>query len=714
MAEQHPGSRGAHESKLAGRYRALLEHLPQTAIVVFDRELRVELVTGPALDAAGLDPHQLEGLALDQIVPPETARTLFPHYRRALTGEEISLEYRSTLSRRSFWLNIVPLRDERGEIEGGMAVTLDVTDRTAAQDALRRSEERFRRAFDEAPIGMALVSPDGQVRKVNAALSQITGGEPGKLVGQSLAALISPQDADGLDSLRRLTEVAPAGATVERTGHPRNDPSGQLESFRGELRLLHAAGHTIATDLQAAVLRDGEGAPEQLLLQIQDITDRKRFEEQLRFMADHDPLTGLLNRRGFERELISHIARVLRYGTDGALLAMDLDHFKLINDTLGHNAGDELIGRITAVLSGRLRDSDVLARIGGDEFAVLLPSATPERATTVASALLDVVRREQLELGARTPSQITTSIGVTMFDPKLTGQEMLIRADVAMYEAKESGRDRYVFYSSGGEAVPRARSRLTWVERIRAALREDRLCLHAQPIVAINGDSASMHELLLRLVDEEGELVMPGSFLGVAEQFDLVGAIDRWVIQRAIGLLERALVAGNATPVTVNVSPRSLGDVQLLAEIEQLITDHLVRPELLVFEVTETAVIANMHAARTFAQRLRDLGCRLALDDFGSGFGSFLYLKHVPFDFLKIDGEFVTNCLVSNTDRLVIQAVVTLARGLGKQTVAEFTPDQRTLDCLVSLGVDFSQGYFTGAPVPLEQSSLLGPGLRLP
>ena len=675
---------------MARRYRTLLERLPQTAVVVFDKDLRLELVTGRAPSDEGAQWEPADGLRLEDIVPPDTAAVLARHYRRALTGEEVSLEYRSVLDGRSYWLNIVPLLDDLGEVEGGMAVTLDVTVRAHAQDALRRSEERFRRAFDEAPIGMALLALDGRVRKVNSAFCQLTGHDQTELVGEYLAALTVPEDAaQRVEDLQRLI-------------------AGEHDTHRGELRLRHRAGAPIATAMHAAIVRDGRGEPEHVLLQVQDIGERKVLEEELQFMADHDPLTGLLNPRGLRRELDSHVARGKRYGPHGALLALDLDQLPSVNDTLGHGAGDELIVRLTALLRERLRDSDVIARLGADEFAVLLPYVTREQAETVAVALSALLRGEEVDPGAEPPHRLTTSVGVAMFDdPDLTSQEALIRANLAMYESKTAGRGRVSFYAEDPDGV--ARAGVNWVDRIRAALREDRLCLLAQPIVSLNAETPAMYEMLLRMVEGDGELILPAEFLRVAERFDLIGGIDRWVIGRAIGVLEQASTNGHA--VSVNISAKSLGDADLLTQIEQLLNDHPIAPEMLVFEVTETAVIANLQLARHFAERLQELGCRLALDDFGSGLHSFYHLKHLPFDFLKIDGEFVTNCLVSHTDRLLVQALVTIAQGLDKLTVAEFTPDQQTLEFLGSLGVDFSQGFFTGPPVPLEQTLLVPSGV---
>jgi EAL domain-containing protein (putative c-di-GMP-specific phosphodiesterase class I) len=272
-----------------------------------------------------------------------------------------------------------------------------------------------------------------------------------------------------------------------------------------------------------------------------------------------------------------------------------------------------------------------------------------------------------------------------------------------MYDAKETGRDRYAFYASGDEAEqPRIRVRLTWVDRIRAALRDDRLILHAQPIVPLTGAQPGMQELLLRMVSEGGDVILPGTFLYVAERFDLIQEIDRWVTTNAIRLLAQTPPGSAGMPMSVNLSGKSMADRELLRVVEAGLRETGVDPGRLVFEITETAAITNIQLARQFSERLRALGCRLALDDFGSGFGSFYYLKHLPFDYLKIDGEFVTACLTSRTDQLLIEAVVNIAHGLGKLTIAEYTPDDETLEFLRRRGVDYAQSFHTGGPRAIE------------
>ncbi len=440
-------------------------------------------------------------------------------------------------------------------------------------------------------------------------------------------------------------------------------------------------------------------------VRLEEAASRRRYEAELRHMADHDPLTGLLNRRAYERSLNEHLERGERYGHAGAVMVLDLDSFKEVNDTLGHRAGDELIVRVAGALGSRLRDSDTLARLGGDEFAILTPRGGRAEAETLAQSLLEVVRREHAPRGPGGRSRpITASIGVAPLEgaEQLSAEEALINADLAMYDAKEAGRDRTVTYGGASRGQAHIEARLEWAERIRAALDEDRLVLHAQPVVETATGRATQHELLVRMVDAHGDLIPPGSFLPVAERFGLIREIDRWVVTRAIRMLGEHRAEGRRPVVEINLSAHSLGDAQLALHIGRELRAAGVDATQLIFEVTETAAIGNMAAARSFAERLGELGCRFALDDFGAGFGSFYYLKHLPFHFIKIDGEFVRSCASDSTDRLVIGAVVELARGLGKRTIAEFVGDEQTLTILAELGVDYVQGFHLGPPAPLE------------
>jgi diguanylate cyclase (GGDEF)-like protein/PAS domain S-box-containing protein len=567
-------------------------------------------------------------------------------------------------------------------------VTRRLTEREQAEHALARAEERLRTAFSEAPIGMAVASLDGRFLQVNRALARITGYEEHDLLALPHAReLTHPED-------RRADERAAAGMRA-----------GEIRVNDVEKRYLHAAGHTVWVAVHTTLIRDERGEPEYFLSQIEDVTDRRHYESELQHMADHDPLTGLLNRRAYERRLEEHLTRGERYGHAGAVMVLDLDDFKEVNDTLGHSAGDELIVRVAGALASRLRESDTLARLGGDEFAILTPTGECAEAERLAGSLLEVVRRERAARGPGGRERpITASIGVAPLQgaESLSAEEALINADLAMYDAKEAGRDRCETYGGASRGQAHIEARLEWAERIRAALDEDRLVLHAQPVVETATGRTTQHELLVRMVDAHGDLIPPGSFLPIAERFGLIREIDRWVVTRAIRMLGEHREEGRRPVVELNLSAHSLGDSQLAAHIGRELRAAGVAATQLIFEVTETVAIGNIAAARTFAERLGELGCRFALDDFGAGFGSFYYLKHLPFDFIKIDGEFVRNCTTDPTDRLVIGAVVELARGMGKLTIAEFVGDEATLTILGELGVDYAQGFHLGPPAPLE------------
>jgi diguanylate cyclase (GGDEF)-like protein/PAS domain S-box-containing protein len=527
---------------------------------------------------------------------------------------------------------------------------------------------------------------DGRFQRVNNSLARLIGYSREELDGRHFDEFTHPEDrGKGMERMQRA-------ATERRDG------------YSLEKRYLHANGDTVWITLSVSLVRAPDDTPLYMLSQFEDVTERRRYEAELRHLADHDPLTGLLNRRSFERELERHVAHVERYGPRGAVIVLDLDHFKTINDTLGHGVGDELITRVAQALRVRLRASDVLARLGGDEFAVLLPEGGREEAVGVAEDILATVRGQAVLASSGHARRVTASLGIALLEPgrRLTPDAVLVEADLAMYEAKEAGRDRYAV-ADGERADDHVATRISWADMIRDALAEDRFVLHAQPIVDVDSGRIGQYELLLRMLGADGELIPPGAFLAVAERFDLIGQIDRWVVRRGIAMLAEASQAGRDITIEVNLSGRSTGDPELLALIEAELHESGVDPARLIFEITETTAVANIAAAQAFAVRLADLGCRFALDDFGAGFGSFYYLKHLPFDYLKIDGEFVRHCAEDRTDQLVIQAVVDIARGLGKRTVAEQVGDDATIALLRRLGVDQAQGYLLGRPAPLEE-----------
>jgi diguanylate cyclase (GGDEF)-like protein/PAS domain S-box-containing protein len=552
------------------------------------------------------------------------------------------------------------------------------------QDHPAAAARSFENAFRNAPIGMALLDLTGRSLRVNQALCRITGYAPGELQAKTLQEMTHPDDFDlDADDLGQLL-------------------SGEIGSYQAEKRLRHEWGHYIWAQTTVSLVRDDQNEPLQLLYQVQDISTRRELEAHLAYLVDHDFLTGLPNRRRFEQELRMHVEEVARYGPTGALLLIDLDNFKDVNDTFGHKAGDDVLKGIAGLLKRRTRRTDLLARLGGDEFGLLLTRADAAQAATVADELVKALHRHVASLGDE-HLHITASIGVALF-AGLSEVEMLAYADLAMYDAKESGRNRFALYHPSGGRQERASARIVEAERIRRALEEDRFTLACQPILDLASDQVSQYEVLLRLQSDDGEeALLPGAFLYSAERFGLVEAIDAWVVRQAVGLIDAHARAGQRLVLNVNLSGKSIGVPGLGTVIERVLTEASIDPSCLVFEVTETAAIANIEEAKTFAHKVQDLGCQLALDDFGAGFGSFFYFKNLPFDYLKIDGEYVRNLGTSRMDRLLVEALVSIAQGMGKKTIAEFVSGDEVTRLLRTIGVDYAQGYHIGEPSPVAE-----------
>ncbi len=430
----------------------------------------------------------------------------------------------------------------------------------------------------------------------------------------------------------------------------------------------------------------------------------ERTEAELRFLADHDSLTGLLNRRRFRAELDQYVSFTARYGGRGAVMVIDIDGLKDVNDRLGHQAGDTLIRRVAEILRERVRATDLVARLSGDEFAVLMPQSDTEGAMQLGEDLRAQVAEGlplNLDLG-----DASISVGITMFGGQggMGAEAVLVAADQAMYQAKAEGRNRIMLFHSPGENGGDAKRTQTTSARIRDALTQDRLRLATQPIRSLASGGIERYELLLRMTSDDGELLPAASFIEAAERSGMVQELDRWVVSQALRLISERERAGAPVSLHMNISGASMTDLSVLEFIERRLDEGEADPARCTFEITQTARIEDYDAAAGFADRLSEFGCEVAIDDYGAGFGSFSYLKKVPFDVIKIDGAFVREMPSNDADQLTVKAIVEIARGLGKRTIAEFVEDEATTQMLREYGVDMAQGFHLGRPVDAAEA----------
>jgi diguanylate cyclase (GGDEF)-like protein/PAS domain S-box-containing protein len=544
--------------------------------------------------------------------------------------------------------------------------------------------ERLRLAdlIRNAGNGIYQCTESGEFLTTNPALARMLGYDSERDLSQST---LSEHYASGKDAVivsRRLRD------------------DDRIESL--ELTLKGKDGPLVDAILNARAVRDEKGDLVYHEGVLTDVSHMKRQEKQLLHLATHDPLTGLHNRREFNAILERHLAQVKRYSGYGALLWMDLDGFKEINDGLGHKVGDELLASLAHRMKSTVRESDVLARLGGDEFAILYPNVGSTQAQIAATRLLDAIRQHTAVIQGQS-IRTTASMGIVLFpEHGMQATELLMQADMAMYKAKEQGRNRFCVYSRGVESMQAPEQRIDWLRTLREALENDGFVLYAQPILDLKTDVIVRHEILIRLLDKDGGIIPPGAFLDIADQFGLSGDIDRWVLTKATEILYSAAHEGKDLAFAINLSPRTMTDREFLALIADMPPISVIGPVRLVMEITETAAIYNIHVAKDFLRTLRSQGYEFALDDFGMGFSSFYQLKNLDVDYLKIDGSFVRNLSKDPVDKHLVMAMVHLARSLGKRTIAEFVEDAETLEMLRLIGVDCAQGFHIGRPKPLD------------
>ena len=456
-------------------------------------------------------------------------------------------------------------------------------------------------------------------------------------------------------------------------------------------------------DILLEPYREADGRISGAAVTIRDVTEAHQLSERLAHQARHDQLTGLVNRQAFEQCLKAAIADTAENSRSSALCFIDLDQFKVVNDTAGHLVGDKLLQQVAKLLAGKIGKGDVLARLGGDEFGLLLNGCSLRRGKRAAEHLITVLKGFQY-FHDDMMFEVSASIGITTINRHAQGvNDVMAQADLACYAAKDKGRNQVQIYQKRDQFIRQRREEMYRTGGIRTALDEGQFILFAQPITAIGDtDEVKRVEVLLRMIDERGRLIMPSAFIPAAERYGFMAEVDRWVIRETIRHLACGKNGADGTAVNINLSGVTLSDETSLDFIRQTLTSSSVSPDRISFEITETAAVRNVMKTQAFMQEMRDWGCSFALDDFGSGVSSLNYLKRLPVDYLKIDGSFIRDITKDRGSRIMVKAIHCMAKGLGIQTVAEGVENQPTLDALRDLGIDYVQGFAIGLPSPFD------------
>jgi diguanylate cyclase (GGDEF)-like protein/PAS domain S-box-containing protein len=559
-----------------------------------------------------------------------------------------------------------------------------------AQQELIEARDMYSNLYDFAPVGY-VTTFKGIIVEANLTMTEMLGIGRSELLQRRLSEFVAMEDQD--DYYQHCQSAL-----------------GSDQSYTSELRMIGDVGQ-FWVELDS--MRVGDGGETRIRTIIINATARKQAEAALSYQATHDALTGLINRHEFERRLVRVLRTTRKLRSQNALCYLDLDQFKVINDTFGHMAGDELLRQLAQLLTRTVRKRDTLARLGGDEFGVLMEQCSLTQARRVANKLRKAVEGYRF-LWENQEFRFGVSIGlVPITEMSVSVAYVLSAADSACYRAKDEGRNRVHVYQPDDADLASRKGEMQWVARIDRALAENRLQLWSQPIVPVMSDTGDYEDLefLLRLVDEQGKIILPGVFLPAAERYGLSVKLDQWVVAAALDWLGRNRYLQERLQLCfINLSGASLADEGFLNFVKQQFIKHPVSPGKICFEITETAAIGNLSRAMTFINVLQDRGCRFALDDFGSGLSSFAYLRTLPADFIKIDGSFVRNIVDDEVDLALVRSINDVGKVMGKWTIAESVESVAILNKLREIGVDYAQGYAIGYPIRVTNSpkSLLG------
>ena len=572
--------------------------------------------------------------------------------------------------------------------------------RVLAEESIREYSEQLHLTMDALHIGTWHVSlPDKNIHH-----------------SDNFAVIFGAMDGTQFENYPGLEElIHEDDRSLIREAYKEALESNALLENEFRVIWLDKSVHWIAA--KGRIFKDENGIPEYVVGIAMDVTSRKEADAHLQYLASHDPLTNLCNRLEFDKRLKQIYRLARRENSQYAVLYMDLDQFKVVNDTCGHIAGDELLRQLAYLLHSKIRETDTIARLGGDEFTILLENCPMQKAIELAEQIRSSVQDFRF-VWKEKPFSVSISIGlVSVHDTSNTPEQIMSAADMACFTAKDLGRNRIYIHKPDDKEKAYQLGEMEWVSRINSAFEEDRFCLYYQSIEPLQAAEPGLHcELLVRMVDERGATITPMSFIPAAERYGLMTAIDKWVIKTVFSFFDEYSKKEQSIGLglcTINISAKSFNDESFLGFIREQFSTYDIAPEKICFEITETAAISNIMQAREFIKELKILNCKFALDDFGSGMSSFTYLKNLDVDFIKIDGAFVRDMMTDPMDKAMVESINSIGHVMGLKTIAEFVENIEIYNSLKSMGIDYVQGYAIDKPKPLEEIMMQKTSLRI-
>lgn len=654
-------------------------------VYLFDAEsLQFVHVNQAALKNLGYAQDEIERMTALDLKPDFSVEEFEQKVEPLRTGKKKKVFFESRQKRKDASLYPVEVHLQLLEHENRSvfaAIVLDISERKKASEQLRKLSQ----AVEHSPSAVVILDLEKTIEYVNPKFTENTGYEADEIIGRKSRVLRSGKAPASL--YEELWNTIRAGKT-----------------WKGELHNKRKDGSFYWDRTSITGIKNDKGEITHFISLQDDVTHEYELSKQLNYQASHDSLTGLVNRHEFERRIERLLSNIANETSQHAMSFMDLDQFKVVNDTCGHAAGDELLRQVSHILQTEVRKRDTLARLGGDEFGVLMEHCTPEQAQRVATTLQEALEEFQFTWDNHI-FRISVSIGLVPINentPNLT--ELFKQADAACYMAKDLGRNRIHVYKEDDVNMAKRHGEMQWVTKIYEALEENRYCLYAQKISALGNQSGHHYELLVRMRDTNNEIVPPGVFLPAAERYNLISRLDTWVIEEAFRqLAANPLFLLQSHFISINLSGQSLTKPDFAGWIISALDESGIDAGKICFEITETTAISNLTTAISFISTLKEKGCQFALDDFGSGLSSFGYLKNLPVDYLKIDGMFVRNIVEDPIDHAMVRSINEIGQVMGMQTIAEFVENDEIKGMLREIGVNYAQGYGMGKPQPFEE-----------